>query len=42
MNRVALFTLTSIAVAGFGCNQQVGPVGEVIEVVDASGVLTFQ
>jgi hypothetical protein len=42
MNRVSLFALTSIAVAGFGCSQQVGPVGEVIEVVDASGVLTFQ
>lgn len=42
MNRVAFFALTSIAAAVVGCSQQVGPVGEVIEVVDASGVLTFQ
>lgn len=25
-----------------GCTQQVGPVGEVVEVVDASGTVTFQ
>ena len=42
MNRVTLCTLTAMAVAGFGCSQQAGPVGEVIEVVEASGVLTFQ
>jgi len=42
MNRVTFCTLAAMAVAGFGCNQQVGPVGEVIEVVNACGVLTFQ
>jgi hypothetical protein len=42
MNRIMLCILAAVAVATNGCNQQVGPVGEVIEVVDASGVLTFQ
>lgn len=31
-----------LALALSGCSEQVGPVGEVIEVVPASGIVTFQ
>ncbi len=39
--RIAL-CFASLFVPIVGCSQQVGPVGEVIDVVDASGTVTYQ
>ncbi len=42
MNSRIVLGFASLLTAVFGCSQQVGPVGEVIDVVNASGTVTYQ